>query len=188
MSGSEPGPVYGVASRLREPDFEDGAAGCLSCLASAGALHPLMRGALAGLLWRQAKLSPPDRVIEPAVYAARLMAQRCERLPFVPLGAVGHLAAVANGARAGRDEIRRLEACAAEARRVTSGIRGQNAGRVIAVLAARPLVSVDDVATGAGISRMNAKGMLNRMTEMGVIREITGASRFQLWWADPSVR
>lgn len=49
-------------------------------------------------------------VIEPAVYAARVMAQGCERLPFVALGAAGHLAAVASGARTGREEIRRLEA------------------------------------------------------------------------------
>ena len=134
------------------------------------------------------------------MYAARLMAQGCERLPFVPLGAAGrrvwtaggpvaarlasHLAAVASGARAGREEIRRLEAWAAEAHFATSGIRGGNAGRVIAVLAARPLVSAEDVAIGAGISRMTTERMLNRMTEMGLIREITGASRFRRWRAE----
>lgn len=199
VSGSEPSPLSGAAARLRGPDFERGAADYLSRLDAAGALHPLVRGALALLLWRQAELSPPDRVIERAVYAARLMAQGCERLPFVPLGAAdrqvwtaggpvaerlsGHLAAVARGARAGREEIRRLEAWAAEARFAMSGMRGQNAGRVIAVLAARPLVSAEDVATGASISRMTAERMLNRMTEMGLIREITGASRFRLWRA-----
>jgi Fic family protein len=98
----------------------------------------------------------------------------------------GHLAALATGARAGREEIRRLEAWAAEARQATAVIRGANAGRVIAVLAARPLVSAEDVATGAGISRMTAERMLNRMTNLGVIREITGASRFRLWRANPS--
>jgi len=202
VSGSEPGPVSGAAALLRGPDFEHGVAGYLSRLDTAAELHPLVRGALAGLLWRQAELSPPDRVIEPAVYAARLMAQCCERLPFAPLGAAGrrvwtaggpvaervagHLAALATGARAGREEIRRLEAWAAEARQATAVIRGANAGRVIAVLAARPLVSAEDVATGAGISRMTAERMLNRMTNLGVIREITGASRFRLWRANPS--
>ncbi|MFC0201224.1 DUF1403 family protein [Paracoccus rhizosphaerae] len=162
-------------------------------------MHPLVRGCLAGLLWRRAGLSPPDRVIDPAVFAGRLMAQGCERLRFAPLGSAGrrvwtaggdvaarlagHLAAVAAGARAGRDEIRRLDNWAAEARRAIEGIRGANADRVITVPAARPLVSAEDVATGAGISRMTAERMLNRMTEIGVIREITGASRFRLWRA-----
>jgi hypothetical protein len=202
LAGSEPGAVSGTAARLRGPDFERGAAGYLSRLDAAAELHPLVRGALAGLLWRQAELSPPERVIEQAVYTARMMAQGCERLPFVPLGAAGrrvwtaggpvaerlagHLAAVASGARAGREEIRRLEAWAAEARCATAGIRGQNAGRVIAILAARPLVSAEDVATGAAISRMTAERMLNRMTAMGVIREITGAARFRLWRANQS--
>ena len=202
VSGSEPGPGSGAAARLRGPDFERGAAEYLARLAEATGLHPLVNGALAGLFWRQAELSPPDRGIEPAVYAARLMAQGCERLPFVPLGAAGrrvwtaggsvaerlagHLAAVSAGARAGREEIRRLAAWALEARFATSGIRGRNAGRVIAVLATRPLVSAEDVATGAGISRMTAERMLNRMTDMGVIREITGATRFRLWRANQS--
>ena len=190
------------AARLRGPDFARGAAEYLARLAAGGALHPLVQGCLAGLLWRQAGLSPPDRVIEPAVHAARLMAQGCERLSFAPLGPAGrrvwtaggaveerlaaHLAALSTGARASREEIRRIEAWAAEARRATAGIRGENAGRVIAVLAARPLASAEDVAAGAGISRMTAERMLNRMTELGVIREITGASRFRLWRANPA--
>ncbi|SCY94385.1 hypothetical protein [Paracoccus tibetensis] len=197
-AGTEPG----AGGRLRGPDFAQGAADYRARIAAAAELHPLVRGCLAGLLWRQAGLSPPDRVIEPAVYAGRLMAQGCERLLFAPLGAAGrrvwtaggavedrlagHLAAISVGVRAGRDEIRRLETWAAGARRATGGIRGPNAGRVIAVLAARPLVSAEDVAAGAGISRMTAERMLNRMTAMGVIREITGASRFRLWRANPA--
>jgi hypothetical protein len=190
-----------AAARLRGPEFDRGAAAYLTRLAAPG-LHPLVRGALAMLLWRRAELSPPGRVIEPAVHAARLMAAGCERLPFAPLGMAGrrvwtaggpvearlavHLAAVGAGARTAREEIRRLQAWAAEAREATAGIRGGNAGRVIAVLAARPLVSAEDVAAGAGISRMTAERMLNRMTAMGVIREITGAARFRLWRANPS--
>lgn len=100
-------------------------------------------------------------------------------------GLAGHLAAVARGVRAGREEIRRLEAWAAEARHAAASIRGANAGRVSAVLAAGPLVSAEDVTSGARISRMTAERMLNRMTEMGLIREITGAGRFRLWQAKP---
>ena len=81
---------------------------------------------------------------------------------------LANLGAVASGAHTGREEIRRLEAWAAKARFATSGIRGQNAARVIAVLAARPLVSAEDVATGAGIIRMTAERMLDWMTEMGL--------------------
>lgn len=196
--------IEGGAARLRGPDFARGAADYLARLGAAAELHPLVQGCLAGLLWRQAELSPPDRVIEPAVYAGRLMAEGCERLRFAPLGSAGrrvwtasgtvnarlagHLAAISAGARAARDEIRRLASWAAEARQATAGIRGGNAGRVIAVLAARPLVSAEDVAAGAGISRMTAERMLNKMTAMGVIREITGAARFRLWRANPAGR
>ena len=132
------------AARLRGPDFARGAADYLARLAAGSELHPLVQGCLAGLLWRQAGLSPPDRVIEPAVHAARLMAQGCERLSFAPLGPAGrrvwtaggaveerlaaHLAALSTGARASREEIRRIEAWAAEARRATAAIRGENAG------------------------------------------------------------
>ncbi|SCY97016.1 HTH DNA binding domain-containing protein [Paracoccus tibetensis] len=79
-----------------------------------------------------------------------------------------------------------MESWAVEAREATTGIRGENADRVIAVFAACPLVSAEDVAAGAGISRVTAERMLNRVTAMGVIREITGAARFRLWRANPS--
>lgn len=186
---------------LRGPDFWQGAADYLARVAAADGLHPLARGPLAMLLWRRAGLSPPERVIEPAVHAARLMARGCEGLRFVPLGTGGrrvwtlggpvearlaaHLEALRRGARAAREELARVAEWAVRARAATAGVRGPNPGRVIAVLAARPLASAEDVARAAGISRMTAERMLNRMTDLGMIREITGASRFRLWCANP---
>ena len=75
----------GGAARLRGPDFERGAAHYLA-RAVAADLHPLVRGCRALLLWRQAKLPPPSRVIEPATHSARLMAQGFERLLFARPG------------------------------------------------------------------------------------------------------
>lgn len=111
---------------------------------------------------------------------------RCERLiARPPLGPAGrrvwtlggpveirlaaHLAARSGPERERRGTNPAPDGLGAEARHVTAAIRGGNPGRVNDVLAARPLVSAEEVATGAGISRMTtAERMLNRLTQKGV--------------------
>jgi len=52
---------------------------------------------------------------------------------------------------------------------------------------ARRMASAMQVEAEARISRIMAARMLNRLTEMGLVREITRGKRFRLWTANASV-
>lgn len=173
-------------------DFLDG-------MAALSALHPLTRAPAARMLWRLADLSPDDAAIEGAVWAARDMARATPALAFLPLGRHGraiwadggppqrrlsrHLAAVAQGASDAGRMLDRLADWAEAAREATARIKGQNPARIIAALAAHPVLHTAQVQELAGISRDTAERLLSRMRAMGLVREITGARRFRLWAA-----
>lgn len=194
-----PGPTDMLIGRPRGAEFDALAGAFLAAMGQAGDLHPLARGPLCLMLWRQAALSPPEQVAEAACWSARAMADGALALRFVPMGAGGrrvwtgfgppedrlaaHLAAVAEGARASRRMIAQIGAWTATALRATAGLRGGTAARVIALLAAQPLVSAPAAEAGAAISRITAERMLNRLTTMGLTREVTGGGRFRLWTA-----
>lgn len=140
-----------------------------------------------------AELSPPGQVAEPTVWSARHMATGAEGLRFVPFGRHGRrvwgsygppadrLAALRAGAQEARALILRIGAWSEQARAATAGIKGDNAARVIAVLAAGPFVSAMEMETRAGISRPTAERMLKRLNDLGLTREVTGNRRFRLW-------
>ncbi|QDA35933.1 DUF1403 family protein (plasmid) [Paracoccus liaowanqingii] len=183
--------------RLQGREFDGAAVEFLAAVDAFAALHPLACGPAALALWRMAELSPPGQVVEPAVWSARHMAAGAEGLRFVPFGRHGrrvwtgygppadrlttHLAALRAGAQEARALILRIGAWSERARAATSGIKGDNAARVIAVLAARPFVSAMEIETRAGISRPTAERMLKRLNDLGLTREVTGNRRFRLW-------
>ncbi|MFN3275661.1 MAG: hypothetical protein ACK41U_13425 [Paracoccus sp. (in: a-proteobacteria)] len=68
-----------------------------------------------------------------------------------------------------------------QARAATAGIKGDNAAKVVAVLASRPLVSAMELEVKAAISRPTAERMLKRLTDLGLTREVTGHRRVRLW-------
>lgn len=189
----------GLAPRPAGPDFDAAAEGFAQGRALAKDMHPLSRGPFLRMLWRLSDLSPPDDLVEAAVWSARAMASRCEALCFVPLGRHGrqvwgdtgrapdrlhrHLIAVTEGCTEARLHLRRVAEWADEARRRTASIKGKNPGRVIAALAAQPLMSTAMVEKATGTSRDTAERLLARMHEMGLVRELTSARRFRLWAA-----
>lgn len=199
-SADEEGTSETLLFRPQGKEFDAAAAEFLAALETAGDLHPLARGPLVLMLWRLSGLSAPEQVVEPAVWSARHMAQGAETLRFLPLGRHGrrvwtgygspeerlsaHLAAVHAGAREARTLTLQLVRWAAAARVATAWIKGDNPARVIAVLASRPLASAMEVEASARISRPTAERMLNRMTDMGLLREVTGTKRFRLWAAN----
>ena len=65
----------------------------------------------------------------------------------------------------------------------TARIKGDNPARVIAELAAHPLLSAAMLEAQTGISRDTAERLLARLRDMGLAREITGGRRFRLWTA-----
>ncbi len=179
--------------------FDAAAADFLSAMAALSGLHPLARAPAARMLWRLADLSPEAAAIEGAVWAARDMARAASGLAFLPLGRHGraiwadggpperrlsrHLAAVAQGAEDAARTLDRLSAWAQAAQDATAAIKGRNPARIIAALAAHPVLHTAGVEDLAGISRDTAERLLSRMRTMGLVREITGARRFRLWAA-----
>lgn len=180
-------------------DFDETATEFLHEAARFDALHPFARAPALRILWRLAGLSHPDQQAEAAIWTARAMATDCEALRFLPLGRhwrmvwtdsgaaadrlARHLDAVAMGAVDARQLVGRITGWMTRAEAATTGIKGDNPARVIAMLATHPLVSAPMIEDGAGISRITAERLLNRMTEMGLVRELTGARRFRLWCA-----
>ena len=177
--------------------FDAAAADFLEAMEGLAALHPLARAPAARMLWRLADLSPEGAAIEGAVWAARDMARATPGLVFVPLGRHGraiwadggpperrlsrHLAAVTQGAGDASRMLDRIADWAGAAREATATIKGQNPARIIAALAAHPVLHTAQVEELAGISRDTAERLLSRMRRMGLVREITGARRFRLW-------
>lgn len=194
-----PGLVETIAPRPAGAEFDTAAEGFLQAVAGLAPLHPLSQAPVAHLLWRLSDLSPSDDLVEAAVWAGRQMAAGCEALRFVPLGRAGravwnsggdavqrlprHLAALTEGVTEARRHLLRVADWADEARRRTAGIKGSNPARIIAALAAHPLMGTAMVETATGTSRDTAERLLSRMQAMGLVREMTGTRRFRLWAA-----
>lgn len=180
--------------------FDDAAAFFLDAMAGLSGLHPLARTPAARLLWRLCDLSPPETGIEAAVWCARDMGSACRGAVFLPLGRhIGkgipdrdgtpagrmarHLTALARASAEACKHLDQVAAWSEAARRAAAHIRGDNPARIIAALAARPVLGTAMVEKDCAISRDTAERLLARMAEMGLIREITGAKRFRLWTA-----
>ena len=141
----------------------------------------------------------PAEALRAEIARARDMARATPGLVFLPLGRHGraiwtdggppmrrlsrHLAAVAQGASDAGRMLDRIADWAEAAREATATIKGQNPARIVAALAAHPVLHTAQVEDLAGISRDTAERLLSRMRRMGLVREITGARRFRLWAA-----
>ena len=180
-------------------DGFDAAAREFLTLTDRPALHPLTRAALGLSLWPLAGLSPVEDLAEPACFAARIAAFGLDALPFAPLGQAGRrvwrmggapqvrlaawLSALHDGASRARAEAIRLDDWAARAREATRRMKGDTPARVIAALRATPLMTTEMVEQEIAASRDTAERALARLHGMGLIREVTGTSRFRLWAA-----
>lgn len=188
-----------LATRPTGDDFDAAEAEFGALIARLDGIVPIARAPAARSAWRQCGLSAPEALSESACWTARDMAAGCEALRFVPLGRHGrgvwidggppadrlrrHLAAVTQGVGEARQELLRLADWQARALQATARIKGDNPARVIAELAAHPLLSAAMVEARAGISRDTAERLLARLQSLGLAREITGARRFRLWAA-----
>lgn len=194
-----PGLDEALAQRPVGEAFDAGAAEFLATAGALAGIEPAVRAPALRAAWRIAELSGPECLVEPACWTARDMAAGCEALAFVPLGRHGRvvwidggpplarmqrqLEAVALAAQEARREILRVRDWSERARRAVAGIKGENPARVVAALAAQPLLSAAMVEAETGISRDTAERLLARLQAMGLVREITGARRFRLWTA-----
>ncbi|SMO43313.1 MarR family transcriptional regulator [Paracoccus laeviglucosivorans] len=188
-----------LAARPVGEAFDAGAAEFHAAAGALAGIEPAARAPALRAAWRLCDLSAPECLVEPACWTARDMAEGCEVLRFVPLGRHGRsvwidggaalprvqrqLQAVEQGATDARRELRRIADWAIRARDAVAGIKGDNPARVIAALAAHPLMTTAMVEEATATSRDTAERLLARMQSMGLIREITGARRFRLWTA-----
>lgn len=186
-----------LATRPTGGGFDAAAAEFHAMAAGLSAVAPLARAPGLRMAWRICGLSAPEVLAEPAVWTARGMAEGCEVLGFVPLGRHGrgvwvdtgplpermarHLAAVTAGLVEARRELARVADWQARALAAVARIKGDNPGRVVAALAAHPILSAAMLEEAAGISRDTAERLLSRLQRLGLAREITGGRRFRLW-------
>lgn len=61
----------------------------------------------------------------------------------------------------------------------TAFIKGDNPARIVDALMTKPKATTEITEQIAGISRDTAERLLARTREIGLVREITGASRFR---------
>lgn len=170
-----------------------------AALATLGETHPLTRAAAGFHLWRGFALSPPERVLEPAVMAARIGAAMAQGgLAAIPLAFGNPRAVPAHGgdaaARLGgwlgsiagatlrvQAVLDRLDAWQARAERAAADMQGKGAPALIRLIVARPMLSAADVAEALQVSAAQARLLLNRLAGKALIREVTGQERFRVW-------
>ncbi len=184
--GAEPGAVLSLAELLGE----------------AADLHPVTQAALLFQAWRRLG-AMRSRDIEAGVLAAR-HAARMSRRPgqgalFLPLALTGSGALRAQGPPASRlctwlagaeqatlaalMQIDRISAWRRRADAAVADLSGRTPARLLDVLEAWPLVSAPLAEQEAGASRAAVQRNLDRLSDRGLIRELTRQGRYRLWTA-----
>ncbi len=162
-------------------------------------LHPISRAAFAFYLWRALGLSSPEAVIEPALLAARIGAEGLRNLPFLPLANAGLGGLVASGSpesrlagflrcvtgacRAGLLQRNRLLAWQDRARAAIAPLSGRTPRLLVEALGAVGLLSAMQGEALTGASRAAVSRNLDLLVQLGLVREITGQSRYRFWRA-----
>ena len=161
-------------------------------------LSAVARGCVAFHLWRSLDERPDHlRELEAAVLGARLAGQG--GLPFLPLALTGFGALTASG-----DPDRRLAAWIQGAHRAvlsalmalerlvqwlnsaeaeTADLQGRTPARLIAALAAHPMLGAAQAEAETGTSRASVQRNLDLLQARGLVREVTGQGRFRIWAA-----
>lgn len=168
-------------------------------VAGAGAdLHPITRGAMLLSLWPLAGIGRPGDLMEGAVVALRLaVAEGQGGAVFAPMAtpalrsggtAPERLARWLDGLEQGLIAAQRrldaVEAWQARAQAATAGLTGRTPARLIAALAAWPVLSAPMAERLTGASRAAVQRNLALLEARGLLREITGQGRFRFWTAD----
>jgi hypothetical protein len=169
-------------------------------LADVAGLAAVTRGCAAFHLWRSLEERPDHlRGLEAAVLGARLAGQG--GLAFLPLALTGIGALTASG-----DPDRRLAAWVQGAHRAvlsalmalerlaqwlkmaeaeTTDLQGRTPSRLIAALAAHPMLGAAQAEAETGASRASVQRNLDLLQARGLVREVTGQGRFRVWAAKP---
>jgi hypothetical protein len=167
---------------------------------AAGALHAVTRGAALFHLWRALDERPDHlRGLEAAVLAARLSAGQGRGLPFLPLSLTGFGGLTASGTPERRLAgwiagahaavlaallaLDRLSAWRRRAEAGIAGLSGRTPARLVACLAAHPILAAPIAEAETGASRAAVQRNLDLLQARGLIREVTGQGRYRAWAA-----
>lgn len=194
--GSQTEGLQETKLRLTGREFDEAAAEFHTARAETSDAHCFVQAAYERHLWCLADLSPEQDQIEAAVWASLRLASECSVLTFVPIGQAAqqfrgtnpeelgrYLAAITQGAVGAKAELLRVRSWAKAARKATAKIKGETLGRIIDALLVKPMCSTEMVEQYAGVSRDTAERALKRLHDLGVVREVTGRTRFRLWSA-----
>ncbi len=166
----------------------------MAALAGASAMT---QGAALCHLWRALDERPDHlRGLEAAVLGARLAAGQ-GALPFLPLTLVGFSALTASGSPEARLAgwitgaqravlsallaLDRLAQWRARAMAETADLQGRTPARLIAALAAQPMLAAPQAEAETGASRAAVQRNHDVLVDRGLIREVTGQGRFRVW-------
>lgn len=147
--------------------------------------------------WRALDERPDHlRGLEAAVLGARLAAGQ-GALPFLPLTLVVFSALTASGSPEARLAgwitgaqravlsallaLDRLAQWRARAMAETADLQGRTPARLIAALAAQPMLAAPQAEAETGASRAAVQRNLDVLVDRGLIREVTGQGRFRVW-------
>lgn len=157
------------------------------------------RGCVLMQLWRCLDERPDHlRGLEAAVIGMRLAAGQ-GALPFLPLSLTGFSALTASGGLEARlsgwiagahravlaalMRLERLSAWQARALVETSDLSGRTPVRLIAALAAQPMLAAPQAEAETRASRAAVQRNLDVLAARGLVREVTGQGRFRVWAA-----
>ena len=204
LGAAVPGPGRGLDAMLAAALGEEGRAdpGLIADVAAEletlAGTSAVTRGAALFHLWRSLDERPDHlRDLEAAVLGARLAGQG--GLPFLPLALTGFGALTASGSPASRLSgwvrgahravlaalmaLERLSRWRARSEAMTADLSGRTPARLIAVLAAHPMLAAPQAEAEAGASRAAVQRNLDLLQARGLIREVTGQGRFRVWAA-----
>lgn len=170
-------------------------------LHAAQVLHPFTRAALGWQLWRSLELSGDDGLEEGATAAAILGAEAGRGgAGFVPLALAGQagarayqsggdaesrlaawLSAVEQAALSGLMTCDRQATWQARAGAATARFSGRVPGQLIDALGVWPMASVGMLSVQIGASDAAVQRNLAKLQTLGLVREMTGQSRYRFW-------
>lgn len=166
-------------------------------LRSMGSLHPLTRAAGALFAWRRLQITAPEEALEPMV-AAILIASG-GHAPFLPVpegsgGAPvrGSIPAeilrsfyqmAEQGSLAALMEVERLLTWREKAIEATADLSGRTPPIMIETALRFPVFSAELAARLADCAPMSARRNLKLFEERGLLKEVTGQSRYRFWSA-----
>lgn len=159
--------------------------------------HPFTQAAAGFHLWRLSGLSPVGNVVEAAIVTASLGAMDSRACNFLPMtlgsrrelmlqGSAemrlnGWLRATTHGCQRLLMELDKILAWRTRALKETTDLSGRTVPRLIETLIAHQLVSAELLAGIADVSRPAALRNLVLFQDRGLVREVTGQSRYRFW-------